>query len=623
MFVLPLVSKEALINTSQPGLPLVSDAPLRTLKRNHVVSDGVRFQMRGQSGKVAGQLVVYSRINQIAARLERLGYHEDALDCQAKARTIEASDTAKQLVKAFKEVIHPQNLSDPHAVYVYALTENHFKQIVIELAKQTDEAIASLALPEVFEQVVAEVYRVDEFMAHLKTTSGAPIAVFRQTLAAIDCDTVGRLVSVETEAVKGNLLISVAPAIADSVIIGTPIAGSAREKPKSIRSKQARYNLVKEKVSLPDYVKDHLGIDLIASSGSSKALKACCPFHEETTPSFKVMPSDAGWYYWRCFGACDQGGSIIDLVMTDLNISANEAVDHLIKTFDLEETPFARFQNQVKKLTEIKTKAQQELARDQAGSKIAVDAFANQGISKATLESFEIGLDIKKRRAVIPIKDQAGNIVSLATKALFKEFPCQVCNTKVSAKTMATRKHKEQYDLSRGIKVQEDWRSCPHCGAKASKAKIDWLAQQFPAYVFSMNFEKSQLLYNEVKARKALFANAKGLYLFEGFADVWAASEAGVDSSVAYLGAVLSPKQAERAVKLANASKLPIVLVPDWDGVGTASTNRSRDLLLAAGADKVFTVSKPRTGEKDIGEVLRSQGPLATKQLLEEITRLK
>lgn len=44
---------------------------------------------------------------------------------------------------------------------------------------------------------------------------------------------------------------------------------------------------------------------------SGNHLMACCPFHDDSTPSFAVWPGDGTWH---CFGACNIGGDVIDLV---------------------------------------------------------------------------------------------------------------------------------------------------------------------------------------------------------------------------------------------------------------------------------------------------------------------
>lgn len=60
------------------------------------------------------------------------------------------------------------------------------------------------------------------------------------------------------------------------------------------------------KVSIPDYLRNHIDptIDL-------KHRDSClCPFHEENTPSFRYNRAEN---YWRCFGKCKDGGTVIEL----------------------------------------------------------------------------------------------------------------------------------------------------------------------------------------------------------------------------------------------------------------------------------------------------------------------
>ncbi|MDG1049472.1 MAG: CHC2 zinc finger domain-containing protein, partial [Planctomycetota bacterium] len=53
---------------------------------------------------------------------------------------------------------------------------------------------------------------------------------------------------------------------------------------------------------------------------------ACCPFHEERTPSFKVDVREGTWY---CFGACRKGGDVIKFVQERGNMTFMDAMELL------------------------------------------------------------------------------------------------------------------------------------------------------------------------------------------------------------------------------------------------------------------------------------------------------
>jgi len=67
---------------------------------------------------------------------------------------------------------------------------------------------------------------------------------------------------------------------------------------------------LKAEVSLQRLV-EAKGIAL-AKHGANGDLVGCCPFHDDRSPSFVVSPSKN---LWRCHGACQTGGSVIDFVM--------------------------------------------------------------------------------------------------------------------------------------------------------------------------------------------------------------------------------------------------------------------------------------------------------------------
>ena len=81
---------------------------------------------------------------------------------------------------------------------------------------------------------------------------------------------------------------------------------------------------LKAEVSLVRLV-EAKGIALV-KHGAGGDLVACCPFHDDRTPSFVVSASKN---LWRCHGACQTGGSVIDFVMRIEAVSFRHAIDLL------------------------------------------------------------------------------------------------------------------------------------------------------------------------------------------------------------------------------------------------------------------------------------------------------
>lgn len=66
---------------------------------------------------------------------------------------------------------------------------------------------------------------------------------------------------------------------------------------------------------------------------AGRSFKACCPFHQERTPSFVVFP-DSG--LWHCFGACGTGGDIFSFLMQKENMDFREALQALAREAGVE-----------------------------------------------------------------------------------------------------------------------------------------------------------------------------------------------------------------------------------------------------------------------------------------------
>lgn len=80
-------------------------------------------------------------------------------------------------------------------------------------------------------------------------------------------------------------------------------------------------NIIKESVSVKDAASRY-GIVF------NRAGFACCPFHQEKTPSFKVRDH----YYAHCFG-CGKNADVFTVTMELLNLSFSDAIDRLNEDF--------------------------------------------------------------------------------------------------------------------------------------------------------------------------------------------------------------------------------------------------------------------------------------------------
>lgn len=92
--------------------------------------------------------------------------------------------------------------------------------------------------------------------------------------------------------------------------------------------------------------------------------KACCPFHQEDTPSFMVDQARGLWY---CFGACHEGGNVIKFVEKINNMNFPEACHWLADKYGIE----------IEDKKEQKNPEEIKEARKRA-SMFAINEFASQ-----------------------------------------------------------------------------------------------------------------------------------------------------------------------------------------------------------------------------------------------------
>ena len=126
---------------------------------------------------------------------------------------------------------------------------------------------------------------------------------------------------------------------------------------------------------------------------AGRNFKACCPFHNEKTPSFVVSPEKQ---IYHCFG-CSAGGNVIGFVMEHEKLSFPEAVEMLADKAGVEIPRYKKRDEEeyslVNKLYEANDVAAgfyEENLRSIKGKR-AIAYLKNRGFTADTVRNFRIG----------------------------------------------------------------------------------------------------------------------------------------------------------------------------------------------------------------------------------------
>src|ERR1035437_843904 len=134
---------------------------------------------------------------------------------------------------------------------------------------------------------------------------------------------------------------------------------------------------------------------------------ACCPFHNEKTPSFNVNPVRN---IYKCFG-CGKGGDSVSFVMEHEKLTYPEALRYLAKKFrsEIEELYDRNAEEEKKQETEreslyvVCSYAQKyfsdSLLNSDEGKSIGLSYFKERGLSDEIIQKFQLGYSPEKRTA--------------------------------------------------------------------------------------------------------------------------------------------------------------------------------------------------------------------------------
>jgi DNA primase len=322
--------------------------------------------------------------------------------------------------------------------------------------------------------------------------------------------------------------------------------------------------------------------------------KACCPFHQEKTPSFWV--NDLKGFY-HCFG-CGAHGDAIRWLTDARGMAFMDAVRQLAEENGLE----------------LPKPAPEEIARQEraAGQHEVLEAAA--GHFQAALQRIE-GAAARDYLAKREIGGQAIAEFRLGFAAdsrggLAKALPQFSAQQLIDAGLLISVEEKEPYDRFRGriiVPIRD-----PRGRTIAFGGRI--LGPGEPKYLNSPDtflFDKGRVLFNLDRAGPASRQSGR-ILVVEGYFDVIALDEAGIREAVAPMGTALTDAQLELLWRLADEP----ILCFDGDSAGRKAAERAAHRAIPVlRPGKQLRIALLPAG-KDPDDIVRQQGREAFERLL-------
>lgn len=324
--------------------------------------------------------------------------------------------------------------------------------------------------------------------------------------------------------------------------------------------------------------------DFVTLKRAGVNLKGLCPFHDDRTPSFIVSPAKN---YCKCF-ACGEGGNPVTFIMKHENVSYVEALRYLAKKYgiEIEErslTPEEMQRNDDREsmfiLNEWANKWFQHQLRDTAdGQAIGLSYFRGRGFRDDILEKFQVGYCPNSRSNPMTTDAlAAGYQERFLTNTPNEQDTRQSVGTGLSFKN-AKGELRDRFFGRVMWPIFTISGRVAGFGGRVLDAATKGVNIKYQNSPESIVYSKRHELYGLYQAKQAISKN-DSCYLVEGYTDVMAMHQAGVENVVASSGTALTDEQIRLIHRLTNN----IVVIYDGDAAGIKASQRGIDMLLRQG----------------------------------------
>ncbi|NIP79654.1 MAG: DNA primase, partial [Gemmatimonadetes bacterium] len=349
---------------------------------------------------------------------------------------------------------------------------------------------------------------------------------------------------------------------------------------------------VRERADIVEVIGEHVSL-----KRAGKEFKALCPFHNEKTPSFYVVPAKG---FYKCFG-CGESGDVFSFLMEYVGLSFNEAVEKLAARVGVEIPRQERRAEDdalapLREAVAFAADFYEQRLRDPEAGEGARAYLERRGIPAAAAERFRLGYAPDEWRALREAARPHG-------------FDDEVLETAGLIKR--SEKMPEPYDRLRDrliFPITDVRGRVIAFGGRALGADA-----RGPKYLNSPEtplYHKGRELYGLHWAKGAIRREEAALVV-EGYMDYVSLAARGVENVVAGLGTAMTPEQARLLTRYAGQ----VLLLYDSDAAGLRATFRSGDEILRAGGHPMVVTLPP--GE-DPDSVVREGGREALEPYLDD-----
>ena len=289
---------------------------------------------------------------------------------------------------------------------------------------------------------------------------------------------------------------------------------------------------------------------------AGREFKACCPFHDEKTPSFTVSPAKG---FYHCFG-CGEHGTALSFLMKYDHMDFVDAVESLAGMMGIDvpreenQRPARRYDELFQLMQQVEKHYQEELKKHPP----AVEYLKARSIDGATAKRFAIGFAPSGWSHLL---DRFGTSKEATDRLLALGLIIRKDNGK----------HYDRFRERIMFPIRDSRGRCIGFGGRV-------LGQEEPKYLNSPQtvlFHKGSELYGLYEARQAL-RNIERLVIVEGYMDVVGLARHGIDFAAATLGTATTDEHLKRLFRVSDE----VHFCFDGDRAGRAAAWRALETAL-------------------------------------------